>query len=366
MNFPKLDDQYQKEIDEKHISCRKHPDLNLWILNYTPEVQFGKLWNDVTKQCRGLVVDENGKIVARPFKKFFNLSEHDNPDFERVPVGTPFKAYTKCDGSLGIIFHYQDKWHIATRGSFESDQAKKGQKILDHRDMSNVDKNLTILCEIIYKENRIVVDYGDLEDLVLLGAIETETGKELDLTELAHLPFNQVKEFDVNSIDDLPKDTKNFEGYVVKFENGLRVKVKLDEYCRLHRVMTGITPNRIWESLKNGDNIEEMIKDLPDEMYESTMDVVEDIRNAAAAIIDVHIAAMSLLELENLSRKEQANLILAKCRTPFEITQDFMIDLNSGLMFSLLDKRHELVLKKAWDLVKPESNDLLFKADFQG
>jgi RNA ligase len=364
--FPKLNEEFQKALDDKHVSCRKHPELDLWILNYTPEVQFGKLWNDVTKQCRGLVVDESGKVIARPFKKFFNLSEHDNPDFEKVPYGMNFKAFTKCDGSLGIIFHYQDKWRVATRGSFESDQAKKAQKILDQRDMSNVVKNLTILCEIIYKENRIVVDYGDLEDLVLLGAIETSTGKERDLSDLESLPFNQVKVFDVSSLEDLPKDTKNFEGYVVKFENGLRVKVKLDEYVRLHKVMTGITPNRLWESLKNGDDIESMIKDLPDEMYDETMQVVEDIRNAAAAIVDLHIAVFSMLELDGLTRKDQANLILQKCRIPFEIENVIRIDLNSGIMFSLLDGKHDVVLKKTWDLVKPESNDLICKSDLLG
>lgn len=358
--FPNLDEKYQKYIDQKLISCRKHPEYDLWILNYTPEVQFSKLWDDVTMSCRGLVVDASGNVIARPFRKFFNLSEHDNPNFEKVPYGEKFKAFTKCDGSLGIIFYYDGKWLISTRGSFDSDQAKKGQKILNHRDMSVVDTSLTILAEIIYKENRIVVDYGALEDLVLLGAIDTKTGKEIELCDLTHLPFNHVKQFDVESIEDLPKDTQNFEGYVVKFESGLRVKVKLDEYVRLHKIMTGITPNRLWESIKNGDDIEKMIKELPDEMYDEVMDIVDDIRNSAAALIDVHIAVMATLDLENKNRKVQAELIIEACNKKFFIS-DVSIDLNSGIMFGLLDKRKDAVIKRTWDLVKPESNELICK-----
>jgi hypothetical protein len=109
-----------------------------------------------------------------------------------------------------------------------------------------------------------------------------------------------------------------------------------------------------------------MIKDLPDEMYDETMQVVEDIRNAAAAIVDLHIAVFSMLELDGLTRKDQANLILQKCRIPFEIENVIRIDLNSGIMFSLLDGKHDVVLKKTWDLVKPESNDLICKSDLLG
>jgi RNA ligase len=52
-----------------------HPTLPLTIWNYTPNTQYSNLWDDITTQCRGLVTDNDGNVVARPFKKFFNI--HD-------------------------------------------------------------------------------------------------------------------------------------------------------------------------------------------------------------------------------------------------------------------------------------------------
>jgi RNA ligase len=59
----------------------------------------------------------------------------------------------------------------------------------------------------------------------------------------------------------------NEEGFVVKFSNGDRIKIKGDEYLRLHKIMTQISTTSIWECLKNGDDIESLLKDVPDEFY---------------------------------------------------------------------------------------------------
>ena len=45
---------------------------------------------------------------------------------------------------------------------------------------------------------------------------------------------------------------ENGEGVVIRFASGLRLKLKREEYQRLHRIVTGVTPRRIWEMLKDG------------------------------------------------------------------------------------------------------------------
>ncbi len=127
------------------ITCRSHPTHDLLIWNYTPQCQFQQAWDEITMQSRGLITTSTGTIVARPFKKFFNLEEQQ----ESLP-DEPFEVYEKYDGSLGIVFFYGDRWQIATRGSFESEQAKEGKKILDTLDTSTLDKEYTYLFEIIY------------------------------------------------------------------------------------------------------------------------------------------------------------------------------------------------------------------------
>ncbi|NJO65858.1 MAG: hypothetical protein HC836_49645 [Richelia sp. RM2_1_2] len=105
-------------IDAGLIIANEHPVLPIKILNYSRKAQFEKIWNEYTLICRGLVIDDDYNIVARAFPKFFNYEEHKPED---IP-NERYEIYDKMDGSLGILFHYDNQWHIATRGSFVSDQ----------------------------------------------------------------------------------------------------------------------------------------------------------------------------------------------------------------------------------------------------
>ena len=112
-------------VDEGYITRRKHPSEDLFILNYTPKTQYEGFWNDVTLSCRGLIVDSAGTIRARCFRKFFNYEEVFHEVSTRTSSSMHFKVYDKVDGSLGILYWVGDEPFIATRGSFESEQAKR-------------------------------------------------------------------------------------------------------------------------------------------------------------------------------------------------------------------------------------------------
>jgi RNA ligase len=168
-------DILEKYYNDGLLHKQTHPTKDLTIWNYSPKVQYERLWDDITLQCRGLVTNSKGDIVARPFKKFFNYEEHKPED---IPNET-YVVYEKMDGSLGILFNYEGEWILATRGSFTSPQAIKGKEILDRHDISAWRKDNTYLFEIIYPENRIVVDYKGEEKLVVIGAFHTESGMEI-------------------------------------------------------------------------------------------------------------------------------------------------------------------------------------------
>lgn len=246
-----------------------HPKFDLTIWNYSPRVQYDKLWDDITIQCRGLVTNSKGEIIARPFKKFFNYEEHSP---EEIP-NEDFVVYEKLDGSLGILFNYQDEWILATRGSFTSPQAIKGKEILSKHDISALRKDNTLLFEIIYPENRIVVDYGNEEKLVVIGGIHTETGDELSDMALSYLQgagFEIVTTYKTwgEGYDLLKEEiSKDKEGYVIRFKNGFRMKIKGDEYKRLHRILTNISNRDIWEYLKDNKPFDEILDKVPDEFY---------------------------------------------------------------------------------------------------
>jgi RNA ligase len=133
-----------KYYDEGLLYKQTHPSLPLIIWNYTEKVQFENLWDNITLMTRGLVTDFDGNIVARPFEKFFNMEEN-----KYIP--TPeFEVYEKMDGSLGVAFYYNDKWIIATRGSFVSDQAIEAMELIKKYPVENLNKKNTYLFEIIY------------------------------------------------------------------------------------------------------------------------------------------------------------------------------------------------------------------------
>jgi RNA ligase len=273
----------EKYYEDGLLYKQTHPTLPLTIWNYTPKVQYENIWDEITLQCRGMVTDDNGNVVARPFKKFFNIEEG-----KHTPT-SEFEVYEKMDGSLGILFNYEGEGVFATRGSFTSEQSVKGFEMLQKYDYQKLHKDYTYLFEIIYNENRIVVKYL-FEDLVLLGMINTETGYEVDLhhegndmrlKNLIHnLEFKVVKQYD--GIEDYTKlkslIDNNAEGFVIRFSNGDRMKIKGEEYLRLHKIMTNVSTTGIWEMLSNGDNVNELLKDVPDEFYKKIQNYVRDLK----------------------------------------------------------------------------------------
>ena len=257
-------EKLNKYLEDGLLYNQVHPTLDLTIWNYTEKVQYEGLWDEITLMCRGLVTNSKGEIIARPFKKFFDMEEG-----KHTPT-SEFEVYEKMDGSLGIFFYYNGEPVFATRGSFTSDQAIKGREILNKYNWKQgTYEGYTYLFEIIYPENRIVVDYNGLEELVVLGVIETATGKECNYDEMANEDFILVKKYDgIKDYSTLKSMIANdAEGYVIRFSNGDRMKIKGEEYLRLHKIMTNVSTTAIWEILSSGGDIDAILKDVPDEFY---------------------------------------------------------------------------------------------------
>lgn len=319
-------------VEAGYVTRRKHPSQDLYILNYTPKTQYEGLWNETTLSCRGLVVDGRNRIRARCFNKFFNYEEVRGEVARREEMG--FKTFEKVDGSLGILYWVDGVPAIATRGSFTSDQALRGTAILRSRYKgANLDPSLTYLFEIIYPENRICVDYGSKEDLVLLSVFHTESGEELEPSEG---PFPVARAFDLGSDFDGIKslNLRNREGFVVRFDDGYRFKVKFEDYVALHAAIFSVSTRSVWNSLKNGLSL--VYDVLPDEVYDWVSGVESSLKKEYAAI---EYRAMEIFgSINHLSRKEFASVALEYgC---------------SSVLFRMLDGRPygDLI----WKMVEPD------------
>ena len=259
----------EQMLEARYVKRQPHPTLPLHILNYTQSTQFDRLWNDVTRACRGLIVDGDGNVIARPYNKFFNLGEHDEGS---IPAGA-VHVTDKLDGSLGILYPNGTGYALSTRGSFTSEQAVHATALYERNYAASFTPTTgwTYLFEIIYPGNRIVVDYQGLDDLILLGAVDTATGRSVPLSMVAPTwPGPVVEELPYTTLQDALTAPARIgkEGVVVHFlDADLRIKVKHEEYVRLHRIVTGVSERRIWEALSEGQDLSAWLDAVPDEFY---------------------------------------------------------------------------------------------------
>ena len=243
-----------RAVADGYVSARSED--GLIVYNYTAAAQYSGVWNEATLACRGLIADADGRVVARPFGKFFN---YDEPMAPTPPDGVPMVVTEKWDGSLGIPYTALDGTkRISTRGSTRSDQAREGTRIWREK-YEGVDfgPGVTPLFEIVYPLNRIVVDYRGMRDLVLLAVIDNATGADLPL-ERFDWPGPQAAQIRFETLADLvahmegPRPGGDLEeGFVIRFDTGPaaphpRIKMKWVDYLELHKIVTGLTGTAVW------------------------------------------------------------------------------------------------------------------------
>jgi RNA ligase len=316
LSFAEFVTELDKRVETGALRRVPAPDKpHLAIYNYTDRCTYERLWDDFTVAARGLVVDTiKQRVIARPFKKFFNLGEpgHTLAD---LPTGSP-EAHEKLDGSLGICFFDGEGWQINTRGSWTSEQARWAtQHLTRYFDVDTLVRGSTYLFEIVYPENQIVVRY-DYEGLVLLGIVDTETGEEASRHEAevaaAHLGCRVARLDPRPYTEILDSDDANAEGFVLRYPDGYRVKIKFPSYLRRHRLASRVAPLGVWDVLAAGRDIDSFQRELPEELlvdfnvifdllYDGFRLILErniDLHEQTKGLTDKEVAALDLPGLD--------------------------------------------------------------------
>ena len=258
------------EVSAGNVSVKTHPIYpHLMLYCYTKQCVYERAWNDVNVLARGLIIDaQTGNIIAFTYPKFYNVGEMDKP----IP-DLAFDAYEKLDGSLIAVWHYNGEWHASTKGSFESDQARWASTEMHAKGWYKyMLPGTTYLFEAIYPENKIVIPYG-YSGLVLHGAYNS-SGMEYNHGQLAgfqsHLGCRMAKLYSFSSVSEMLIAAKSLpfteEGWVLRFEDGYRLKVKGDEYKRIHAAVSNLTPLNVWQAMLD-DEAHTMRRDLPEEFW---------------------------------------------------------------------------------------------------
>ncbi|WP_427007174.1 T4 RnlA family RNA ligase [Pseudarthrobacter sp. H2] len=329
---PKLDEYVKAGL----VRSQTNDAGTLTIYVYNEFTQFERLWNNVTRQCRGLVVDNNSRCVIKCLPKFFNSDEPEALlERPRDIDPTTLVVQDKLDGSLIQVANDPEHGLVVTsKGSFNSDQAKWAKQIISEQEMAQYfELGLTYIFELLHPDNRIVIDYGSRRELVLLAVVENETGKERDIYTKRFNAFSRVKQLSKSLVDDISSlnDGRLVEGIVANF-GGYRIKIKTSEYLRLHRIVTDFTPKRVWEALSNGDSLD--FESMPEE-FQRWLD------NTAAEFKD------DFAELDNEIRLEAERAIDLSDKE-LGLSPDFK---HKGMIFML--RNGKSVDQAIWKSVKP-------------
>jgi len=264
---------------------RKQTKGDLSIYSYTEKCTFEMAWDKYTERSRGLILDFTGKVVALPFSKFWNVGEKCCP---ALPKRASFKAYSKIDGSLGIIFHHGGRWRVATRGSFDNDYTRWAEANMP--DLSNFPTYWTVMAEICMPSDLDGMPRAVKHEpgLYYLGAtdlyqINGVNDGDVCPSTSAHLWKGPIAESLLGawSIDQLVRNAKHsagIEGWVIRFDNGLRVKIKTAWYLQLFRAVSCLNEKHLKELMEKV-GINECLQSFPEELREEAEALATEIRD---------------------------------------------------------------------------------------
>lgn len=335
-------EMYAEMKEAGFVKVQRHPDFpnDLAIANYTHKAQQNYHWNAVTENCRGLIFNpQTNVVVARPLRKFYNYGEK-NADM--ITGQEQVTAYEKFDGSLGIAYPIPDtnyeQYAIATRGSFTSEQAVWATKFLEERRAEYpFIPNYTDLFEIIYPDNRIVCEYGGMEALVYLGTIENNTGRFQFDDDMYDVRADSVYVGPFEGVFTL-QGRQGKEGVVAVTSDGRRVKVKEEEYIRLHRIVSNLTARYVWEAMDGPfmDVARSLASEIPEEHAQWLISVAEDLVHKY--IMLATMAGELLIQTEKLGTRKEKAIFVQNSGYPKAVQSAFFMGLDGRSYVDVLWK----------------------------
>ena len=236
------------------------------VINYAVSFEETFKWdhNDlvgsaVRRECRGLIFNtETGKLISRPYHKFFNAGEKEETQLNKINLYEPHVVLEKLDGSMIRPIPTPEGFRLGTKAGitdvamnaevFVADKSHYARFI--HKCLSI---NVTPIFEWVSRKNRIVVDYPT-DNLILTGMRYNDTGNYVDYQVMKdyatawNIPVVQsVDGLAVQNIELFVKQVREWddgEGVVLRFDTGHMVKVKADDYVLRHKSKDAINQEK--------------------------------------------------------------------------------------------------------------------------
>jgi len=202
----------------------------------------------IRRECRGLIFDKEGRVMSRPFHKFFNVNEREETQTRIIDMTQPHVIMEKMDGSMIRPVRMNGAVRLATKMGV-TDIAIEAEKLLNEDQYDWLDQtmlsNVTPIFEYIAPTNKIVIEYSEPR-LVLLAARNNFTGTYfMPLTNLFEI-VPQYGSID-SGLDDYiirARRQTGREGDIIRFADGHMLKIKNDWYVRIHKTKDLIRTER--------------------------------------------------------------------------------------------------------------------------
>lgn len=264
---------------------------------------------EIRRECRGLIFDKSGKLISRPFHKFFNIGEKEETQEHLLDFSTPHSVLEKEDGSMIRPILLNGTVRLATKMGFSEVAAQAEKWLKNHNRYDDMEHwlklcmrlEITPIFEWVSPDNRIILEY-EKSDLVLLALRENDTGKYLrDYGgTLPGKVFSKVRDHgtvseDIESFIKIHSSMRDREGDVIFWHNtGQMVKLKNDWYVQLHRTVDEL---RQWRHVTAKYYANEL-----DDIYPKITEKVRTEIEAFICYLDGHTKA-KVINLEGLFKR---------------------------------------------------------------
>jgi RNA ligase len=287
----------------------------------------------IRRECRGLIFDLEGRIMSRPFHKFFNVNEKEETQAHLLDLSRPHAVMDKLDGSMIRPVRMNGMVRLATKMGV-TDIAVEAEQLLDVDQYNWLEDMMidgfTPIFEYIAPTNKIVVDYAEAK-LILTAVRETVSGEYRDLRQW-DAPFELVRTdssiHDLDAFMRFKNDETGREGDIIRFADGHMLKAKNSWYVQIHKTKDIVRVDRNIIELVLGETID----DTRAMLDPSDLVRVDEVERAFWAAFEN--AEGRLLGLELLARTIYG---ADKKRIALEMAPNLINKQDGGFIFRLID-----------------------------
>ncbi len=344
-----------KTIDDYLPAIKDHPEFIVaereWynIINYvvsTPETFQDPNEPGITpqernfrilrKDCRGLKFDKKGDLLAKPYHKFHNVNEKLSTQVDAIDWSLPHIFLEKLDGSMvhpllvpdHNMFRLSTKMGITETSMFAEEFYAANLPKYGKFIRAMYDQGYTALFEWLSLKSKIVIAYKE-DNLVLTGLRHIHTGQYVKYHEMEAIgakwdipvvKFHYTSKGIVQFLDSI-QDATGVEGWVVRFENGQMVKIKIPEYMIKHNSKEIVSNDRSVYELILNEQIDDVIPMLDADDLAKVRDLEVTLGNMITSLCKIVDNAGEFYK--NVDKKEFA-INQAKTLDPFMRSAVFM------------------------------------------